>query len=59
MRRIQSLFLVSMLFIMQSAFTYADGQKHLVKKGDTLYSLARQYGKTVHEIAKANSMGGP
>lgn len=57
MKRIQSFFLISMLFVMQSEFTYADGQKHLVKKGDTLYSLARQYGKTVQEIAKANSMG--
>ena len=57
MRRIQSLILLALVLTIHSAFILADEQKHVVKKGDTLYSLSRQYGKSVQEIAKANEMG--
>ncbi len=32
--------------------------KHLVKKGDTLYGLARRYGTTVSAIQRANGLSG-
>ncbi|MDB0056832.1 LysM peptidoglycan-binding domain-containing protein [Akkermansiaceae bacterium] len=32
--------------------------RHVVKKGDTLYSLSRKYGTTVSKIQKANGMSG-
>ncbi len=32
--------------------------KHTVKKGDTLYSLARRYGSSVSSIQKANGLSG-
>lgn len=32
--------------------------RHLVKKGDTLYSLSRKYGTTVSAIQKANGISG-
>jgi len=36
----------------------AAGQRvHVVTKGDTVYNLARKYGFTAAEIAKANALG--
>lgn len=35
-----------------------DGRRHTVKAGDTLYSLARQYGVTVEAIQEANCLAG-
>jgi LysM repeat protein len=32
--------------------------RHVVKKGDTLYGLARKYGSTVSKIQKANGIRG-
>ena len=32
--------------------------RHTVKKGDTLYSLARKYGTTISKIQKANGLRG-
>lgn len=34
----------------------AKGKKHLVVKGDTLYSISRKYGVTVQELKKANGL---
>ena len=32
--------------------------RHVVKPGDTLYSLSRKYGTTVSKIQKANGLRG-
>jgi LysM repeat protein len=32
--------------------------RHLVKKGDTLYSLGRRYGTSVSSIQRANGISG-
>jgi murein DD-endopeptidase MepM/ murein hydrolase activator NlpD len=39
-----------------SAAAPANGDVHIVAPGDTLSKIARNYGKSVHEIAKANSL---
>jgi murein DD-endopeptidase MepM/ murein hydrolase activator NlpD len=36
----------------------ANPQTHTVKKGDTLYSLSKQYGTTVDKLMKMNNMQG-
>lgn len=35
----------------------ADGKKHKIKSGDTLWDLAKKYGVTTSEIRQANRMG--
>lgn len=35
----------------------ADGKKHTIKSGDTLWDLAKKYGVTTSEIRQANRMG--
>lgn len=35
----------------------ADGKKHTVRSGDTLWDLAKKYGVTTSEIRQANRMG--
>jgi nucleoid-associated protein YgaU len=36
-----------------------DGQKHVIRKGETLYQIARRYGQTVAAIAAANDLRSP
>jgi putative chitinase len=35
------------------------GMTHIVRRGQTLYSIARYYGTTVHAIARANGLWNP
>jgi LysM repeat protein len=33
-----------------------DNENHIIKKGETLYSLSKQYGISLHEIYKSNDL---
>ena len=52
--RILMMVLVLLLFL--PALLFADYQYHTVKKGDTLYSLARSNGVTVDQIKELNNL---
>jgi lipoprotein-anchoring transpeptidase ErfK/SrfK len=45
---------IAALLLPQAA--HAEGKVHKVKRGETLYSIARRYGTTVNAIVKANGI---
>lgn len=51
--------LVSQLVIGLGSAEGADPTVHVVRRGDTLYSLGRRYGTTVNAIVRANSLRNP
>jgi LysM repeat protein len=48
------LLVIAALLLPQAA--HAEGKVHKVKRGETLYSIARRYGTTVNAIVKANGI---
>lgn len=56
MRHLIFMTILLLTAVLLSSARFPGDKKHLVKKGDTLYSLSRLYGKTVNEIATANHM---
>ena len=59
MRRLTTLFLtLAVLLSLGSAAVMAQ-QVHVVQRGETLFAIARQYGRTVAEIAQANGLSQP
>jgi len=42
-----------------ATFSLALGRTHLVRPGETLYSIARRYGTTVEELARINGIEDP
>ena len=48
------IFFVLFLMLFATVQLFADNRSHLVKPGDTLYSLAKKYGVTVEAIQAAN-----
>jgi LysM repeat protein len=47
--------ILALTFVAQPA--HAQGQIHVVQRGETLYSIAARYGTTVQAIANANGLG--
>ena len=59
MRRLSVVLLtLSLLLSLGSAAVMAQ-QVHVVQRGETLFSIARQYGRTVAEVAQANGLTQP
>lgn len=50
--------LVLQIMLIIPALLMAEPQMHTVKKGDTLYSLGKQYGTTVDKLMKLNNLQG-
>jgi murein DD-endopeptidase MepM/ murein hydrolase activator NlpD len=50
--------LVLQIMLISPAVLRANQQMHTVKKGDTLYSLSKQYDTTVDQLMKLNSLQG-
>ncbi|MDD2229614.1 MAG: LysM peptidoglycan-binding domain-containing protein [Candidatus Cloacimonetes bacterium] len=50
--------LVLQIMLIMPAMLSANQQMHTVRKGDTLYSLSKQYGTTVDQLMKLNSLQG-
>lgn len=55
MRNLRKISIGIVLFIILSAFIYADSS-YKVQKGDTLYSISRKYQITVAELCSANNI---
>ena len=53
----KSIFIFLTLFIIQVSFS--DGLYHIVKKGDTLYSLSKKYNVPIKEIMSINNITDP
>jgi len=51
--------LVIVATLLSAAVALAVDQTHVVQPGETLFSIARRYGKTVEEIAFANGITNP
>lgn len=56
--RLDKTLCLGLMFMLFSMAAFAQAQIHTVKKGDTLYSLARSYGVTVEHIQKLNGLSG-
>ncbi|PKN74056.1 MAG: transcriptional regulator [Candidatus Cloacimonetes bacterium HGW-Cloacimonetes-3] len=50
--------LVLQIMLILPALLMANPQMHTVRKGDTLYSLSKQYGTTVDKLMKLNNLQG-
>ncbi|HNQ43277.1 MAG TPA: LysM domain-containing protein, partial [Candidatus Cloacimonadota bacterium] len=56
--KLDKLSLLGLLLALWCSAALAQEQIHIVKKGDTLYSLGRQYGVSVEHIQKLNGLSG-
>lgn len=50
---------MSSLVLSSFAFAFADSSTYLVKSGDVLWKIAKQYGTTWQELAKYNALSNP
>ena len=58
MRRL-TIALLTLLILLSLGSAVLAQQVHTVQRGETLYSIARQYGRTVAEVAQANGLTQP
>ena len=59
MRRLTILTLSILILLSLGSAAVMAQQIHTVQQGETLYSIARRYGKTVAEVAQANGLSQP
>jgi LysM repeat protein len=50
---------IAMAGILSLGILSADGQSHVVGRGETIYSISRQYGITAEELMRANGISDP
>ena len=59
MRRLTLILLTVLVLLSAGAAAVLAQQIHVVQSGETLFSIATRYGRTVNEIAQANGLSAP
>ncbi len=59
MRRLTVLLLSTIVILSLGTAAVLAQQIHIVQRGENLYTISRQYGRTIQEIAEANGLADP
>ena len=59
MRRLTVLLLISLVLMLVGSAAVMAQQVHVVQRGENLFSIAQQYGRTLEEVANANGIASP